>query len=108
MFVGEVVGNVWSTVKWPELEGLKLLVVRPFHYNELVGTGAQATGFSPDDGVVVADTLDAGVGDRVLVAYGHAARVAVYPELAPGEKPPHPIDAAVVAVVDDLEVFEDA
>jgi microcompartment protein CcmK/EutM len=50
------------------------------------------------------DTLDAGVGDTVVVAFGHAARVAVASELAPGEAPSHPIDAAVVAVVDGLEV----
>ena len=35
MFVGKVVGNVWSTVKWPQLDGVKFLLVRPYHLDEL-------------------------------------------------------------------------
>ena len=29
MFLGRVTGTVWSTVKWPQAKGLKLLLVRP-------------------------------------------------------------------------------
>src|SRR6266699_2926727 len=109
MFLGRVVGSVWSTVKWPEATGLKLLLVRPYCLADLAagaggggggksaagaGTGAQPA----DDLVVCADRLDAGPGDDVLVAFGHAARVAVAGALAPGQKPDAPIDAAVVAV----------
>ena len=54
--------------------------------------------------MVCADTLDAGPGDDVLVAFGHAARVAVSEKLPPGGKPNVPIDAAVVAVVDRVEI----
>jgi ethanolamine utilization protein EutN len=102
MFIGRVIGTVWSTVKWPALEGTKLLLVRPFHYDEVMSGNVPQS--ADRDGVVVADTLQAGVGDTVVVAFGHAARVAVSPDLAVGEKPSHPIDAAVVAIVDDLEV----
>jgi ethanolamine utilization protein EutN len=113
MFLGRVAGTVWSTVKWPEAKGLKLLLVRPYRLGD-VAPGAQST--SPggeaseptDDLVVCADTLDAGVGDDVLVAFGHAARVAVSEKLAPGAKPTVPIDAAVVAVVDRVEIDGDA
>ena len=52
------------------------------------------------DGVVCADVLGAGVGEDVVIAYGHAARVAVSELLPDGAKPNVPIDAAVVAIVD--------
>jgi microcompartment protein CcmK/EutM len=57
-----------------------------------------------DDLVVCADMLDAGPGDDVIVAFGHAARVALSEKLPPGSKPSVPIDAAVVAVVDRVEI----
>ena len=104
MFLGRVVGSVWSTVKWPEASGLKLLLVRPYCLADLGGQG-QAAGAQPtDDLVVCADRLDAGPGDDVVVAFGHAARVAMSGALPVGQKPSVPIDAAVVAVVDRVEL----
>ncbi|HVT09401.1 MAG TPA: EutN/CcmL family microcompartment protein [Polyangia bacterium] len=107
MFLGRVAGTVWSTVKWPETRGLKLLLVRPYRLADLapgaVQAGAEASE-PTDDLVVCADTLDAGPGDDVLVAFGHAARVAVSEKLPPGTKPHVPIDAAVVAVVDRIQI----
>jgi ethanolamine utilization protein EutN len=101
MFLGKVVGTVWSSVKWPELEGLKLLLVKPYALSELQGGKRTA----PDnEGVVCADTMDAGVGDDVVIAYGHAARVAISGALPDGAKPGFPIDAAVIAVVDRFAV----
>jgi ethanolamine utilization protein EutN len=105
MFIGRVAGTVWSTVKWPEAKGLKLLLVRPYRLGDLppgeVGVpGGPAASEPTDDLVVCADTLDAGPGDDVVVAFGHAARVAISEKLPPGTKPNVPIDAAVVAVVD--------
>ena len=115
MFLGRVAGTVWSTVKWPQAHGLKLLLVRPYRVGDLPpGVAAAAPGAAPaagaaaseptDDLVVCADTLDAGPGDDVIVAFGHAARVAVSEKLPPGSKPSVPIDAAVVAVVDRVEI----
>jgi ethanolamine utilization protein EutN len=105
MFLGRVAGTVWSTVKWPEAKGLKLLLVRPYRLADLppgaAGAGAGSEPSEPtDDLVVCADMLDAGPGDDVIVAFGHAARVALSEKLPPGAKPNVPIDAAVVAVVD--------
>jgi ethanolamine utilization protein EutN len=104
MFLGRVAGTVWSTVKWPEAKGLKLLLVRPYRLGDLppgtLASGGGEASAPTDDLVVCADTLDAGPGDDVLVAFGHAARVAVSDKLPPGTKPNVPIDAAVVAVVD--------
>ncbi len=97
MFVGRVIGTVWSTVKWPQVQGLKLLLVRPYHLADLAAraatsdraatagpesaSAADAAAPSPHGGpdceaVVCVDLLDAGVGDDVVVAFGHAARVA--------------------------------
>lgn len=121
MFVGKVIGTVWSTVKWPELGGHKLLVVRPYHLADLRAreSGAQVDSAASDaahgeiETVVCVDLLDAGVGDDVVVAFGHAARVAAesaaeaaqnsLPQSraeGPGSPTKTPIDAAVVAVVD--------
>ncbi len=121
MFVGRVIGTVWSTVKWPQLSGHKLLVVQPYHLADLlqhekagVAPGAAADRSEPPESiaheaVVCVDLLDAGVGDDVVVAFGHAARVAAQPEQADvaatptGHTPPAavtPIDAAIVAIVD--------
>ncbi len=103
MFLGKVVGSVWSTVKWPEVQGLKLLTVQPYHLSDLTAPAEERLPSLPDL-VVAADTLDAGVGDEVVVAYGHAARVALQETLGPADPTAHPVDAAVVAIVDHLEV----
>lgn len=98
MFVGKVIGTVWSTVKWPGLEGLKFLLVKPYHLSELRHGAADPQRCF--DAVVAADIIDAGIGEDVVVAYGHSARLAVEPGLQKGKAPSHPIDAAVVAIVD--------
>ena len=35
MFLGRVAGTVWSTVKWPQAVGIKLLLVRPYRLGDL-------------------------------------------------------------------------
>jgi len=104
MFMARVVGTVWSTVKWEQLDGLKFLVVRPYHLADLAPEVKRPASHTIYDGVVAADVLGAGVGEDVIVAYGHSARVAVEPELPAGEKPSRPVDAAVVAIVDHYHV----
>jgi len=113
MFLARVVGTVWSSVKWEGLHGLRLLLVRPYHLDDLIEVvfGEQNPCTEPErihDGVVVADVLGAGPGEDVVVAYGHAARVGVEPDLEPAEKPHFPIDAAVVAIVDRFVVYRHA
>ncbi len=113
MFLARVVGTVWSSVKWRGLEGLRLLLVRPYHLDDLVRVRGAVADESDGprglhDGVVVADILGAGPGEDVVVAYGHAARVGVEPTLAEGEAPHFPVDAAVVAIVDRFQVVEEA
>lgn len=102
MFLGKVIGTVWSTVKFDRMEGLKLLLVRPYSLADLGGHPERPAPLH--EAVVCADVLDAGVGDDVVIAFGHAARVAVAESLPEGEKPPVPIDAAVVMIVDGRNV----
>ena len=59
MFVAKVVGNIWATQKTPELEGYKMLLVRKMH-----GITGKLTGKPL---MAVADKIDAGIGDVVLI-----------------------------------------
>ena len=87
MFLGHVVGTVWSTKKTPNLEGVRFLIVHPYNLNKEPGPEL----------VVVADRLGAGVGETVLCAYGTAARAAI------GDQDMS-IEAAVVGIVDTMEL----
>jgi len=113
MFMARVVGCVWSSVKWKGLEGLRLLLVRPYRLDDLQAAGGMTAdeGVPPvglSDGVVVADLLGAGPGEDVVIAYGHAGRVGLEQGLAAGEAPHFPIDASVVAIVDRFRVDDSA
>jgi ethanolamine utilization protein EutN len=109
MFVGKVVGTVWSSVKWPALSGHKLLLVRPYHLEDLkaLQAGAAPHDATPppsanQEAVVCVDLLDAGVGEDVVVAFGHAARVAA--ERSGRGPTTTPIDAAIVAIVAGMQL----
>tara|TARA_R110002126_G_scaffold64513_4_gene165145 strand:- start:6379 stop:6690 length:312 start_codon:yes stop_codon:yes gene_type:complete len=88
MLIGTVIGNVWSTQKDRSLEGLRFLVVRPL---DAAGAGTAET-------VVAVDPLGAGVGERVLVAFGRAARHAI------GRGHDIGFQTAVVGIVDRIEL----
>jgi len=89
MLVGTVVGNVWSTVKDPSLQGLRLLVVQPF-----------TTGKESAETIVAADTLGAGVGERVLVVFGRAARHCI------GKGHDIGFQTAISAIIDRMELAD--
>jgi ethanolamine utilization protein EutN len=89
MLIGRVVGNVVSTQKNGKLEGAKLLLVQPL---DLEG---QARGAA----VLAIDSVDAGVGDRVLLLQeGRSAQLVLGRGVAA-------VDAAVVGVVDAVELI---
>ena len=78
MLCGIVEGNLWATKKSPQLVGQTFLIVR----------------LAEDDkNLICADCVGAGEGERVLIATGSAARVAVGRDV--------PVDAAVVGIVDN-------
>jgi len=87
MLLAKIVGTVVATRKDPRLEGNKLLVARPVDPSGKVDGGF----------VVAVDTVDAGVGETVLIVSGSSARMAA------GMKD-CPVDAAVVGIVDALDV----
>jgi ethanolamine utilization protein EutN len=89
MFLGRVIGEVWATRKVADLVGKRLLVVRP----EDVHGDPRLRKVSP---VVAADPLGADVGERVVVAFGKAARVAC------GGDGDFAFEAAIVGIVDGV------
>jgi ethanolamine utilization protein EutN len=89
MLIGRVVGDVVATQKHPSHQGRKALLVQPLNLD----------GTSRGDAVVALDAVDAGPGDRVLLALeGFSAMTAV-------DRPASPIDMAVVGVIDRLDLF---
>src|ERR1700752_1738356 len=89
MLLARIVGTVVATRKDPRLVRNKLLVVRPVDPP------------GPLDGgyLVAIDTVDAGVGETVLIVSGSSAR------MASGLKD-CPVDAAIVGIIDHIEVPE--
>lgn len=87
MFLGKVVGTVWATRKDEELVGMKFQIVKH------VGLDYKLK----DTFVVAVDTVQAGVGDVVLVCSGSSARQTV-------QTKNKPVDAVIMAVVDKLDV----
>jgi ethanolamine utilization protein EutN len=89
MLLAKIVGTVVATRKDPRLVSNKLLLVRPVDPHGKI-----------DGGYLVAiDTVDAGVGETVLVVSGSSAR------MASGLKD-SPVDAAIVGIVDEIETSE--
>ena len=91
MMLARVVGEVVATVKRPQFEGAKLLILQP------ESPGGAATGTS----ILAIDSVGAGRGELVIaVLEGRAAGEALGRKLAP-------VDAAIVGIVDRLDVAID-
>ena len=91
MLLARIVGTVVATRKDPRLVSNKLLMARavdPRDSTKLEG------GY-----LVAVDTVDAGVGETVLIVSGSSAR------MASGMKD-CPVDAAVVGIVDTVDLGE--
>ncbi len=87
MFLGKVIGTVWATRKDAELVGMKFQIVKH------VGIDYK----QKDTFVVAVDTVQAGVGDVVLVCSGSSARQTT-------QTKNKPVDAVIMAVVDKLDI----
>jgi ethanolamine utilization protein EutN len=87
VLLAKIVGTVVATRKDPRLVSNKLLVVRPM----------DPRGNAEGNYLVAIDTVDAGVGETVLVVSGSSAR------MASGLKD-CPVDAAIVGIVDEIEI----
>jgi len=89
MLVGTVVGNVWASVKDPTLQGLRMLVIQPF-----------TMGDETAETIVAVDPLGAGVGERVLVVFGRAARHCI------GKGHDVGFQTAVSAIIDRMDLVD--
>ena len=89
MFLGRVIGTVWSTKKDENLVGAKFLIVR-----ELSLELKEKERF-----VVAVDSVGAGEGEVVLVASGSSSRMTSFTK-------DKPVDAVIMGIVDKLDVSE--
>jgi ethanolamine utilization protein EutN len=88
MIIARVIGEVVATQKHASHENRKALLIQPLTLE----------GQDRGDPVIALDWVDAGVGDRVLVVQeGWSAMTSV-------DRPTSPIDMAVVAVIDEIEL----
>jgi ethanolamine utilization protein EutN len=91
MLLARIVGTVVATRKDPRLVSNKLLMARPIDPRDLTRLEGSY--------LVAVDTVDAGVGETVLIVSGSSAR------MASGMKD-CPVDAAVVGIVDSVDLSE--
>jgi ethanolamine utilization protein EutN len=88
MLFGRVQGTAVCTIKYPGIEGIRLLVVQPLNKNlEPVGTLQ-----------VACDTVDAGIGDICVMVRSREAALAM-PEIQFV-----PVDLALVGIINELDV----
>lgn len=84
MRIGRVVGNIWATRKDTSLAGFKLMVVE--QEQEYSSEGSRR--------VIAVDYIGAGIGERVIIATGSAARNSK--ELSDSL-----VDATIVGILDE-------
>jgi ethanolamine utilization protein EutN len=88
MLFGRVHGTAVCTVKIPDIQGIKLLIVQPLNKQlEPIGTLQ-----------VAADVVQAGVGDLCVMVRSREAALAM-PEITFV-----PVDLALIGIVDELDV----
>ena len=91
MLFGRVRGTAICTIKYPDTQGLKLLVVQPLNKH-----------LEPLGGLQVAvDVVQAGPGDLCVMVRSREAALAM-PDIKFV-----PVDLALVGIVDELEVRPD-
>jgi ethanolamine utilization protein EutN len=88
MLIARVIGDVVASQKVPSHEGRKILVVQPLDLD----------GSDRGEAVLALDAVGAGAGERVLLSTeGFSAMTAV-------GRPNSPIDAAVIGVIDAVDL----
>lgn len=86
MIAAKVIDNIWATRKADSLRGLKFMLV------ELLG------GIDAGRLMIAADTIGAGIGERVIVCKGSSARKML-------NQDDIPIDAVIIGIIDEDCVF---
>ncbi|MCD6577869.1 EutN/CcmL family microcompartment protein [bacterium] len=92
MIYAKVIGNIVATQKEEKYKGKKILMIQPINLKTKKNFG---------DSFEAIDVTQAGIGDYVLVTVqGHSSRVALHDlEM--------PIDAVIVAIVDNVELDDE-
>ncbi len=91
MYLGRVIGCVWSTAKNARLNGQRLLIVQPVT-PELQPTGKQ---------LVCTDCTGAGAGELVYYCGGKESSFPFLPDEVP-------TDRTIIAIVDNVDVDRSA
>ncbi|BDR64455.1 ethanolamine utilization protein EutN [Clostridium tetani] len=81
MILAKLIDTVWATRKAESLSGLKFMLAE------------EASGTYKGRRFIVADTIGAGIGDRVIVSTGSSARRMLGDDNIP-------IDAVVIGIID--------
>lgn len=82
MVTARLIDSIWATRKAEKLNGMKLMIA------EIVG------GSRDGERMIVCDVIGAGIGDRVIITTGSAARRML-------EDDAIPVDAAVIGIIDE-------
>jgi len=90
MYIGKVVGTVVATRKDENLVGNKLMITQPLDLD------LKAKG----EAIVAVDTVGAGVGELVIYVKSSVGRFAT-------GKMNAPIDAAIVGIIDYIDIDKD-
>jgi ethanolamine utilization protein EutN len=90
MLIAKVIGTVVATRKHERLVGRKIQIVQPLDHK-----GVESKG----DPFVAVDAVGAGVGERVFLALGSAARVGADDNTCP-------VDATIVGIIDHIDIEE--
>lgn len=88
MKIGKIIGTVTATQKDNSLIGCKLMILQP----------TDVKGITEKEIIVAVDTVGAGIGEIVLYVTGTVSRSAV-------KKPDGAIDAAIVGIIDNIDVI---
>ena len=94
MFLARVEGSVVSTKKDVNMNGRKLLLLRP----QLVDDKDPTKFRAGQNTIIAVDTLGAGIGELVMFCQGSSARLA-------GGLREAPVDAVVIGIVDVVDVL---
>ena len=85
MILAKVCGSIVSTSKNEKLVSYKFMIVKPIENDKEI-----------EKYFIAVDGVGAGVGEKVLVALGSAARLGI-------QNPDAPVDATIVGIVDEKQ-----
>ncbi|MBN1349042.1 EutN/CcmL family microcompartment protein [candidate division KSB1 bacterium] len=89
MYIGKVVGSLVSTIKHHAYQDQKILLVRPMTPDGELKSGT----------MVAVDTVDAGIGDHVLVAQEGRSATEIL-----GFKRRMPLRSVIIGVIDRIDM----